>query len=44
MIRCGIIGSGMMGREHIRNIFVIGVAAHRSIDERRPIELAEQGV
>jgi hypothetical protein len=36
VIRYGIIGTGMMGCEHIRNIM--------EIDEKRPITLEELGV
>jgi len=45
-IRYGVIGTGMMGCEHIRNIMEIDdarLAAHRSIDEQRPVSFEELG-
>ena len=43
-VRYGIIGTGLMGFEHIRNLRLLPgarVTARASAAERRPVELAE---
>jgi len=39
-LRYGVIGTGMMGIEHLKNLALLpGAAAERSVKEGRPVEL-----